>query len=60
VVQGGGWSFKLQNNGEQAWPASTIVCLDQREDLVEDLKPVEIHVGAVKPKAIFTISGIDL
>jgi hypothetical protein len=56
----GDWQFKVKNNGDTPWPAGTILTLDEREDLVDGITPIEIPIGEVPPSKIFTLKGIDI
>ena len=59
LVQGD-WSFKVKNNGDKPWPADTVLTLDEREDLVDGITPIEIKVGEIQPSKFFTVKGIDI
>jgi hypothetical protein len=56
----GDWSFKVKNNGDTPWPAETVLTLDEREDLVDGITPIEIPVGEVLPSKFYTVKGIDI
>lgn len=51
----GDWSFKVRNNGNLPWPEKTVLTLDEREDLVDGITPIEIVVGKIMPQAFYTV-----
>jgi len=56
----GDWSFKVKNNGETPWPATTVLTLDKRENLVDGITDIEIPVGEIPPSKFYNVKGIDI
>ena len=50
----------MKNIGHDAWPQSTILCLDDSEKVQDGINPFEIPVGAVPPKETAKIKGIPI